>query len=157
MWLNSFWCPSSNFAWSVQRYRANTVSSRSHSDESGAALLLCSSGVWPLASRARHSCSGTALRSFIGDVLILRAAMNLAAGDELTFPHIAIHQYDSDDVLALLNEQLRARLGISDCRCALRLDRRATPTSICLRRRAMLEDITFHLDNRAQGLRRSNQ
>ncbi len=79
-------------------------------------------------------------RSFIGDAVILRAATNLAAGAELAYSHLPMHQYDNDAVQEALSKQLRARLG-SECRCALCLNARATPASTRHRRLALLEDV----------------
>ncbi|KAK8102098.1 hypothetical protein PG984_015244 [Apiospora sp. TS-2023a] len=40
-------------------------------------------GLWPLAARANHSCLANCRRSFVGDMVILRATQNLAAGTEV--------------------------------------------------------------------------
>lgn len=40
-------------------------------------------GLWPLASHIKHCCIANCRRSFIGDMQIIRAATDLAAGEEL--------------------------------------------------------------------------
>ncbi|KAK1987186.1 hypothetical protein LZ30DRAFT_199836 [Colletotrichum cereale] len=42
-------------------------------------------GIWTTASFINHSCLGNCLRSFIGDMMVVRAASNLDAGTELLF------------------------------------------------------------------------
>lgn len=49
-----------------------------------------SAGVWILASYINHSCLPNIERAFIGDMIVIRAAQNLAAGSELTHSYISI-------------------------------------------------------------------
>jgi SET domain-containing protein len=44
-----------------------------------------SCGVWPLASYINHSCFSNVRRSFIGDMMIVRATQDLRANTELLF------------------------------------------------------------------------
>ncbi|KAL2698371.1 hypothetical protein AAEP93_011081 [Penicillium crustosum] len=44
-----------------------------------------SSGVWPMASHINHSCLSNARRSFIGDMMIVRASRDLPPNTEITF------------------------------------------------------------------------
>ena len=46
-----------------------------------------SCGIWRLASYINHSCSGNARRSFIGDMMVIRAAKDLVPDTEITFPY----------------------------------------------------------------------
>ncbi|RYC54885.1 hypothetical protein CHU98_g11326 [Xylaria longipes] len=46
-----------------------------------------SCGLWLLASRINHSCIGNCERTFIGDMHLVRACQDLAAGTELRFPY----------------------------------------------------------------------
>ncbi|KAK8024516.1 hypothetical protein PG993_012582 [Apiospora rasikravindrae] len=48
-----------------------------------------SCGLWSLASHINHCCIANCRRSFIGDMLILRATRDLAEGDELFFNYYA--------------------------------------------------------------------
>lgn len=42
-------------------------------------------GIWTLASYTNHSCYSNASRSFIGDMMVVRASQDLAPNTELTF------------------------------------------------------------------------
>jgi hypothetical protein len=46
-----------------------------------------SCGIWINASYINHSCLGNVRRSFIGDMMIVRAAKDMAACTELMFPY----------------------------------------------------------------------
>jgi hypothetical protein len=93
-----------------------------------------------------HSCIGTAMRCFIGDALIVRAAADLAAGDEITFSYVNQHAYiDDDDARATLNGNLRAQFGF-ECACALCRDARATPASVQRNRRALADGVKAATD-----------
>jgi hypothetical protein len=67
-----------------------------------------------------HSCCGNTQRSFIGDVFILRAARDIPADNELTFPYIDRCGNASSRAAANLHARLRENWGfICDCaRCA---------------------------------------
>ncbi|PWY94976.1 SET domain-containing protein [Aspergillus sclerotioniger CBS 115572] len=47
-----------------------------------------SCGIWPLASYTNHSCYANCYRSFVGDMIIVRATQDLPANTELTFQYI---------------------------------------------------------------------
>ena len=53
-----------------------------------------SCGIYIKASHVNHSCYSNARRSFIGDVLILRAARNIKAGEEVLFWYTAPNAND---------------------------------------------------------------
>merc|ERR1719375_1521629 len=55
-------------------------------DESG------TSGLFLVGSLVNHSCRPTATRVFLGDLLVCRAARDLAAGDEVTDSYISVIQ-----------------------------------------------------------------
>lgn len=46
-----------------------------------------SSGVWVHASYINHACNGNAMRSFIGDMIIVRATRDIKEGDEICMPY----------------------------------------------------------------------
>lgn len=46
-----------------------------------------STGVWLRASYINHACDGNALRSFIGDVMIVRTVRDVAEGEEILMPY----------------------------------------------------------------------
>ncbi len=61
-----------------------------------------SSGIWLLASRINHSCLGNCRRSFIGDMLLVRAAQDIPPDTELLWPYripaAKDHDYDATQV-----------------------------------------------------------
>lgn len=54
-----------------------------------------SDGVWLRASYLNHACYPNCYRAFIGDMLVIRAAANLAAGTELTVAYSEANAFDS--------------------------------------------------------------
>ncbi|KAF2770519.1 hypothetical protein EJ03DRAFT_270369 [Teratosphaeria nubilosa] len=46
-----------------------------------------SSGVWIMASYTNHACVGNSIRSFIGDMMIVRATKDIVAGQEILQPY----------------------------------------------------------------------
>ncbi|KAK5130014.1 hypothetical protein LTR08_002530 [Meristemomyces frigidus] len=49
-----------------------------------------STGVWITASYINHACNGNAMRSFIGDMMIVRATKDIPAGAEILMPYISV-------------------------------------------------------------------
>ena len=45
------------------------------------------SGIWITASYINHACDGNACRSFVGDLMIIRATKNIVKGTEVTMPY----------------------------------------------------------------------
>lgn len=78
--MNRFDAPTTSFADMIFMTRPNSTmpAVQENMDPS-------SYGVWLLASRINHSCVGNCRRSFIGDMLIVRATRDLGAGTELLF------------------------------------------------------------------------
>ncbi|KAI1750183.1 TPR domain protein [Xylaria castorea] len=78
-------------------------------------------GVWLLASRINHACLGNCRRSFIGDMQIVRACRDLAAGTELRFA------YQSSPPKTTYEETQKTvgNWGFI-CDCAWCLDRKST-------------------------------
>ncbi|KAM0325936.1 hypothetical protein ACHAQA_007241 [Verticillium albo-atrum] len=81
MALNSFGAPRTSRASLSESIAASEVSKKS----CGVGYITC--GIWLLASRINHSCIGNCMRSFIGDMQIIRAQKDLEAGTELTFEY----------------------------------------------------------------------
>lgn len=75
MSYNVFGCPRSSY----DTYR-NALADMS---KTPAAFGSC--GIWVQASYINHSCTSNVRRSFIGDMMIIRASQDLEAGTELTF------------------------------------------------------------------------
>jgi hypothetical protein len=139
--LNGFGCPPTSYDAAFKQHGRAENEKATHSgsgDRAGAEKDYKTSGVWLLASHINHSCCENAKRSFIGDALILRAAKDLAAGDELTFAYIGAD--DDDDKRAELNKRLREQWGF-ECRCAFCAEAGKTPAAASKNRRALLDDI----------------
>ncbi|KAG5660249.1 hypothetical protein KAF25_003771 [Fusarium avenaceum] len=101
--------------------------------------LFSTSGIWLLASRINHSCSGNCRRSFIGDMQIVRATQDIAASTELLFfyhPPNALELYD----------EVQKKLQPWDfvCDCEMCKERKKTPTSVLERREECYKDLMEH-------------
>ncbi|KAM3445863.1 hypothetical protein NHJ13734_000040 [Beauveria thailandica] len=90
------------------------------------------SGIWIKASYVNHSCVGNCRRSFIGDMLILRAAADMKPGTELVFSYRQTKELETyDDVQRSLNNW-----GFT-CDCALCRAKHATPAAQLSRRKLL--------------------
>ncbi|KAI1130113.1 hypothetical protein F5Y10DRAFT_276360 [Nemania abortiva] len=93
-------------------------------------------GIWVLASRINHSCLGNCRRSFIGDMQIVRACQDLAAGTEL------LSSYHS---LAFTGTYEETQEILSNwefvCDCSWCLDRKSTTKEMLQKRLNLLKDI----------------
>ncbi|KAF1974011.1 SET domain-containing protein [Bimuria novae-zelandiae CBS 107.79] len=70
-------------------------------------------GFWTHASYINHSCLPNTIRTFIGDILLLRAARDIASGEELT------NQYVAPDIdIGARQEKYRTTWGF-ECDCEL--------------------------------------
>ncbi|KAJ9150382.1 SET domain-containing protein [Pleurostoma richardsiae] len=70
-------------------------------------------GLWTYASYMNHACVANAMRSFIGDMLILRATRDIAKDDEIFQQYVPVKAH-----LALRQTQFRQGWGF-ECRCTL--------------------------------------
>lgn len=95
---------------------------RTKGDEAPASHY-ASCGLWPLASRMNHSCLPNCRRSFIGDMLILRATRDLAAGAELEISY----RGGSRALAASDRKWLMDTWGFA-CRCELCTSSHASPS-----------------------------
>ncbi|KAJ6178732.1 hypothetical protein N7519_009193 [Penicillium mononematosum] len=77
--LNSFGCPLLS-----RQSHIRTVKGDDDTDEKSNKQFH-SSGVWSMASYINHSCLSNARRSFIGDMMIVRASRDLPPNTEITF------------------------------------------------------------------------
>lgn len=112
MSLNVFGCPSSSLEIHMRAQNNKSIDEKHHH----------SCGIWPQASYINHSCMGSARRSFIGDMLIVRATRDLELGDEVTFP------YRKPE----LDEDMRDKLknwGF-ECACSLCAESKQTKASV---------------------------
>jgi tetratricopeptide (TPR) repeat protein len=90
-------------------------------------------GLWLLPSHIRHACESSAVYTFVGDMLLVRAKYRLNAGDEVTIPCI--------EAVASLEERAEelGNRGIL-CRCWLCEVERAEPKAQLSRRNALVAE-----------------
>ncbi|KAJ4141746.1 hypothetical protein NW768_000963 [Fusarium equiseti] len=137
--LNSFGAPRS-----TRDFCGNNVWSGNPAPEVCASTrekpLFTSVGVWLLAARINHSCVGNCRRSFIGDMQIIRAARDIPADTELTFPYRpTTHSESYQDVQKGL-----AKWGFK-CDCELCKDRLKTTEAVRVQRKELNEDFNKQL------------
>ncbi|OQE24015.1 hypothetical protein PENFLA_c010G09886 [Penicillium flavigenum] len=77
--LNSFGCPLLSRESHIRTVKGDDDTDKKHNKQ------FHSSGVWSMASYINHSCLSNARRSFIGDMMIVRASRDLPTNTELTF------------------------------------------------------------------------
>ncbi|KAI0875657.1 hypothetical protein GGS24DRAFT_515289 [Hypoxylon argillaceum] len=123
--LNSFAAPRTNYI----LYKASV-------DQNEIAEEMPTCGIWTLASRINHSCMENCRRSFIGDMQIVRACQDLAAGTELSFPYPDFTPRDS-------YEETQKKLGTWGfvCDCELCLDRKSTTKQMISTRGDLMVDL----------------
>ncbi|CAE8628173.1 unnamed protein product [Polarella glacialis] len=93
-----------------QVLRVNSIA-RDVLDEHGSAGEAALSGVWIQPSLMNHSCRPNVQQSFLGDLLVARAARPLAAGEELLIAYVSTLQ-----PLHLRRDRLQEIFGF-ECRC----------------------------------------
>lgn len=86
MALNAFGCPRSSLKSHFNMFADGKHSRAYHT-----------SGIFTTASYINHSCHCNARRSFIGDMQIVRAARDISAGTEITFPYAIRQSSDTYD------------------------------------------------------------
>ncbi|KAF1832756.1 hypothetical protein BDW02DRAFT_599707 [Decorospora gaudefroyi] len=125
MALNVFGCP--------------ITSLKSHKDVSSAqdtkGNKFHSCGIWIKASYINHSCLGNVRRSFIGDMMIIRAAKDIETLTELLFPYEA-----PDGIYAAKSGQKFTNWGFV-CTCPLCGDIRDTPSTVVTQRQTLLQQL----------------
>lgn len=125
--LNAMGCPTSS--------RFNAISYRPRMG-GNPATRFGTTGIWLRASHINHSCWGNVRRSFIGDMLILRATQDIAAGTELTFSYFN----DRGPAPALRNPKLLEHWGF-ECSCAMCADAKNTSSRVLQRRRVLVAEV----------------
>ncbi|KAK0112748.1 hypothetical protein ONS95_014483 [Cadophora gregata] len=117
--INCFACPltSKHMIEDAVAYRKNKLST---------------TGLWIKASYINHSCDDTCARSFIGDMLIVRAARDMPTGSELTFSYI------NRDEPTAMNKILKEGWGF-ECDCSRCVDDRATSATIKAERSKLIK------------------
>ncbi|KAJ5042254.1 uncharacterized protein L3040_004807 [Drepanopeziza brunnea f. sp. 'multigermtubi'] len=97
-----------------------------------------SSGLWILAATINHSCFSNCRRSFIGDMLIIRASQDLPADTELLWayrnPAAKDHEYDATQKSLSEYEFI--------CACELCTDAKATGKKMLKKREALRAELS---------------
>ncbi|KAJ4988889.1 TPR domain-containing protein [Stagonosporopsis vannaccii] len=124
MALNVFGCPLS----SLETHKAT----RAQTSKPATAYHSC--GMWIQASYINHSCTSNARRSFIGDMMIVRATRDLEAGEELSFWY---HVPTGEPGKA---QKKLANWGFA-CSCALCADEKATKAAVHGERTKLLNQL----------------
>ncbi|KAL2810626.1 hypothetical protein BJX63DRAFT_444568 [Aspergillus granulosus] len=106
-----------------------------------------SCGVWPLASYINHSCFSNVRRSFIGDMMIVRATQDLPPNTELFF----WYTQPSDSTSKAKQPNLK-HWGFK-CNCVICQDSTATEESDLMKRRRLTADLV----NAFQALSKSRK
>ncbi|GAB1310474.1 SET domain-containing protein [Madurella fahalii] len=94
-----------------------------------------SCGIWPTASYINHSCYSNTWRSFIGDMMIVRATQDLASDTEITF----WYQLPTTD--GYLEHQGKFRTWKFKCDCAMCQDAQQTSEGIFAKRKSLRADL----------------
>ncbi|KAF7588273.1 hypothetical protein BBP40_005927 [Aspergillus hancockii] len=94
-----------------------------------------SCGIWPLASYINHSCYTNARRSFIGDMMVVRATRDIPANTELTFWYNAPLDHDTK------TKHLDLQHWGFQCSCVICQDLHETGNSDLTKRRQLTADL----------------
>jgi hypothetical protein len=109
-------------------------------------------GIWLLASRINHSCVGNCRRSFIGDMQLVRATVDIPAGTELLFAYRSPKPFET-----YANTQEALKHWGFTCSCALCLARKATTAATLQRRLVLRHDLDVAVgDPNRKGFRADN-
>jgi hypothetical protein len=125
MSLNVFGCPLSSLG-----THKETISI---SNETSEPPTYRSCGIWIKASYINHSCTSNARRSFIGDMMIVRATQDLDPGTEVSFWYQIPQGRDSKK----MQEKLRS--WRFSCTCAICQDEKETKAAVIAERRKLLD------------------
>jgi hypothetical protein len=126
MSLNVFGCP-------VTTLKSHIEVTSNNFSKQNANFHSC--GIWIKASYINHSCLGNVRRSFIGDMMIVRAAKDLDVGTELMFPYEA-----PEGIYTSKTERKFKNWGFV-CTCALCEDIKATKSSEVTKRKNLLAQL----------------
>jgi hypothetical protein len=121
---NAFTCPLST----REQFLSRMHMAINQSDE-----YFHSCGIWQMASYINHSCISNAHRSYIGDMMIVRASRDLPSGSEVVFEY---HRPDADDDYGAHTKRLKQWGFECDCgMCEARME-----TNESTQRRALREN-----------------
>lgn len=135
MALNAFKCPIS----SREYHKWASKDEETREPEGFLNGWFGSGGIWHTASHVNHACKGNTWRSFIGDLIILRAADNLPPDTELTICYLSpANDYEKDAVEF-------DHWGFA-CNCVICQDLRTTDNDVLAERAKIANDLTVFLE-----------
>ncbi|KAJ5174610.1 uncharacterized protein N7482_000487 [Penicillium canariense] len=131
MALNGFGCPLSSYG-SHRKFlfRERMVENAKKFD---------SCGLWPLASSINHSCYSNVRRSFIGDMMIVRATQDLAPNTELNFWYKSPQDSERDSYSKGRKADL-PHWGFQ-CSCVICQDALNTPSKVLQKREKLMAEL----------------
>ncbi|OGM44076.1 hypothetical protein ABOM_007297 [Aspergillus bombycis] len=132
--LNAFGCPPSS--------REYYLEDKARRLETGDQFHSC--GVWPNSSYINHSCDSNAQRSFIGDMIIIRAAKDLDPDTEITF------WYATPDVDDFDAHRDKFQHWGFQCDCTICQDYQNTDASILEKRQNLRTEVREYLQSNRQ-------
>ncbi|RLL96545.1 hypothetical protein CFD26_104364 [Aspergillus turcosus] len=137
--LNGFGCPLSS-----RESHIRAMKGEAQLDNAREKFHSC--GVWSLASYINYSCYSNARRSFIGDMMVVRATQDLAANTEITFWYQSPLNNDSEE------KQMDLRHWGFKCDCMICQDIQTTENSVLTTRK----ELRAGLRKEFQGRKRPN-
>lgn len=102
-------------------------------------------GIWITASYINHACDGNAFRSFIGDLMIIRATKDIAKGTEITMPY-RVADADHNDTRKALQHGWKFKCDCNLCAVEVR-----TGGSQQSKRRQLVKEVEAFLTNNRQS------
>lgn len=114
------------------------------STEDGSGEQPTAAGIWLHVSHANHSCIPNADRSFIGDMMVVRATRDIKAGEEITLAHVSA----SDPYLE--RKERLSSYGI-ECGCKLCKTEKSIPNKRLSKRAKLVDDVDRFLATDAAG------
>ncbi|KAF6798893.1 tpr domain protein [Colletotrichum sojae] len=117
-------------------FGAPRTSLKAHVNDRHAAAVHTTCGIWTIASHINHSCLGNCRRSFIGDMMIIRAAQDMEAGSELLFCYRPPKPGDDYQT----TQKAIANWGFV-CQCELCEDKKAMSKQTFQKRKGLLQDL----------------
>lgn len=138
--LNCFGCPLSSLA---DQKRPNKKIEEHHHH---------SCGLWPMASYINHSCISTARRSFLGDMMTVRATRDLAPDTEITmwYRH-PVH----DNSYPEWQDKFRFQWGFT-CDCSLCEDLKNTSAATLGKRTTITAGVDKYLSTLSRGQKKKD-
>ncbi|KNG84245.1 hypothetical protein ANOM_007397 [Aspergillus nomiae NRRL 13137] len=129
--LNAFGCPPSS--------REYYLADKARRLETGDQFHSC--GVWPKSSYINHSCDSNTQRSFIGDMIIIRAAKDLDPDTEITF------WYATPDVDDFDTHRDKFQHWGFECDCIICQDYQNTDASILEKRQTLRTEVRQYIQS----------